>query len=424
MIEKKIYKLAKKLWGYNRSITGEGSLNSLKKLKNIFPELKILSVKSGLKVYDWKVPKEWNVKEAYIINPDKKKILDFKKNNLHLVSYSVKIKKTLKLNQLKKHLHTLKKQPSAIPYVTSYYKKNWGFCIKHNQYKKLKKGYYKVNIDTSFKNGKLNFGEIIIKGKSKDEIFFSTYICHPSMANNELAGPCLMIYIADWIKKNHDNYHTIRIVFIPETIGSLVYLNKNFKKLKKNMKAGFNITCIGDNREYSYMSSRNGNTNSDNIIKYVLKNITKKYKCYSWNERGSDERNYCAPGVDLPVATVMRSKFGSYPEYHTSLDKLGTVVTKKSLKSSFDLIKKIVIAADNNCYPKTKIFGEPFMTKRNMYPTTSKTHSHKPVKTLMDIISYCDGSTSLISISEKCKKPISVIMPILNKLKKKKIVNF
>ena len=147
------------------------------------------------------------------------------------------------------------------------------------------------------------------------------------------------------------------------------------------MKAGFNITCIGDNREYSYMSSRNGNTNSDNIIKYVLKNITKKYKCYSWNERGSDERNYCAPGVDLPVATVMRSKFGSYPEYHTSLDKLGTVVTKKSLKSSFDLIKKIVIAADNNCYPKTKIFGEPFMTKRNMYPTTSKTHSHKPVKT-------------------------------------------
>ena len=244
------------------------------------------------------------------------------------------------------------------------------------------------------------------------------------MANNELSGPCLMVFLANWIKKNYNNFFTIRIIFIPETIGSLVYLSKNYKKLKNNVKAGFNITCMGDNKNYSYISSRQGNANSDNIAEYVFKKLGKKFIKYNWNDRGSDERNYCAPGIDLPVSTIMRSKFGSYPEYHTSEDKLGTVVTRKSLKNSFILLKNFVLAADNNCYPKAIHLGEPFMSKRNMYPTISKTHSNNPVKNTMNIISYCDGQTSAIAISKKCNISINHTLKILKALKKKKIVKY
>ena len=424
MIENNIYNLMRKLWPLNRSITGQGTLDSLKILKGICKELNIKKVPSGTKVFDWVVPNEWSVTNAYIVTPDNKRILDYKKNNLHLVSFSTKINKTINLKDLKKKLHTIKNQPNAVPYVTSYYKKNWGFCIKYNDYKKLKKGFYKVCIDSSQKKGNLVYGELILKGKSKKEIFFSCYICHPSMANNELSGPCLMVFLASWIKQNYNNFFTIRIIFIPETIGSLVYLSKNRKKLKKNMKAGFNITCVGDNRDYSYISSRQGNGNSDNIAEYVFKKLNKKFKKYNWNERGSDERNYCAPGIDLPVSTIMRSKFGSYPEYHTSEDKLGKVVTRKSLRNSFVLLKNLILAADNNCYPKTMHLGEPFMSKRHMYPTISKTHSNNSVKNIMNVISYCDGKTSAVAISEKCNISIKRTFEILKILKAKKIIKY
>jgi len=270
MVGKKIHDLAKQLWPINRSITGEGVVNTLKILKRIVPDLEIKSIKSGTKVFDWTIPDEWVIQNAWVKDPSGKKIIDFKVNNLHLVGYSTPVNQTVSLENLNKHLHSSKEQPNAIPYVTSYYNKNWGFCIKHNLRKKLKKGKYKVFIDSKFKsNGKLTYGEILIPGKSKKEIFLSTYICHPSMANNELSGPCVTIFLANWIKCLKKKKFSYRIIFVPETIGSIAYISKNLKKMKKNINAGYNICCIGDNRSYSYLSSRNSNTISDQVAKHV-----------------------------------------------------------------------------------------------------------------------------------------------------------
>ena len=267
----------------------------------------------------------------------------------------------------------------------------------------------------------MNYGEIFIKGRKKKEIFFSTYICHPSMANNELSGPCTMIYFSDYLKKIKLNY-SVRILFVPESIGSIYYLSKNYKKMKKNIISGFNISCIGDNRSYSFITSRKNNTDTDKITKYVYKNISTKSKEYSWNERGSDEKNYCAPGIDLPICTIMRSKFGKYKEYHTSEDKLGKVVTKVGLNNSFDLLKKIHYLADNYSSPKSCILGEPFLTKYNLYPTLSSQFLPKKTMLIKNIITYSDGDNSIIDIAEKCKVSVWDVIPLVKMLQKKKIL--
>ena len=267
----------------------------------------------------------------------------------------------------------------------------------------------------------MTYGEIFIKGKSDKEIFFSTYICHPSLANNELSGPCLLIYFAKEIAKK-DNYFSVRIIFIPETIGSIYYLSKNYKKMKKKIKFAFNITCVGDSRNYSFIPSRKNNSNTDSLTRHVYKYYAKNFKEYSWNDRGSDERNYCSPGIDLPMCTIMRSKFGDYKEYHTSDDNLTKVVNKKGLNESCDLISKIHFAADNFCYPKVRFLGEPFLSKRNLYPHIGADKLPKKIMLIKNILTYSDGSNSVIDIANKCKTPVWEIISIINELKKKKLL--
>ena len=393
--------LLKNLWPINRSLTGEGNRQTLRILKSLCDSLKIKEIRSGKKVFDWKIPLEWNVKEAWIKDLNNKTIVDFKKNNLHLVGYSIPVKKKINLNSLKKKIYTLKKQPNAIPYVTSYYKKDWGFCMSYNAKKKLNKKFYKVFINSNLKKGSLSYGEIFIKGKLKKEIFFSTYICHPSMANNELSGPCIAINLAKWLKDKKNLKYSYRIIFVPETIGSISYIYQNLKKLKKNTFAGFNLTCLGDERCYSFLPSRNGKTFSDHLAQHVLFHTDKNYKKYTWLDRGSDERQYCAPGVDLPIASVMRSKYGTYPEYHTSLDKIGTVVTQKGLAQSFELFKKMIFIIENNFKPKIKIKCEPMLSKRNLYPTLSTKQKNDDSSNMLNFLSYCDGGHTLLEISEK-----------------------
>ena len=426
MIGKKIHDLCKILWPINRSITGNGVRKTLDILKKKCSEMKIYEVASGTKVFDWTIPNEWNVKEAKILGPGGKKILDFYDNNLHLVGYSTPINKKMSLKELNKHLFSLKEKPKAIPYVTSYYKKNWGFCLSHNNRKKLKSGKYKVLINSELKKGSLTYGEIFLPGKSKKEIFLSTYICHPSLANNELSGPTVSIFIANWIKSLKNRKFSYRIIFIPETIGSITYLSKNLKKMKRNMYAGFNITCVGDERMYSYLPSRNGDTIADHTAKHILKWTDKNYKKYTWLDRGSDERQYCSPGIDLPVATIMRSKGGEYPEYHTSLDNLKNVVTPKGLNGSFNLIKKIIESFEFNCYPKNLYLCEPQLSKRNLYPSTSnwskKENYTYELRLMKDLISFSDGKTSLLNIAENCKVPIWDFYSIIRKLEKNKII--
>ncbi len=421
ILGKKIFRLAKILWPLNRSIIGEGFRQSLKILKKQNKELKVLNFKTGSKVFDWTVPKEWKINEAYIITPDNKKICDYKTNNLHLVQYSQPINKIIDLSQLKKKIYYLKKQPNAIPYVTSYYKKDWGFCLDYKNFKKLKKGKYKVLIKSKFINSSLNIGELFIKGISKKEILISTYLCHPSMANNELSGPIIASEIAKWLKKKKRNY-SYRFLFLPETIGSICYLSKNYKTLKKNLISGFNLSCLGDEKNYSIIVSRNGNSLSDKVAKSVLKKLSKSYKVYNWNYRASDERQYCSPGIDLPVTTLMKTKFGSYKEYHTSLDKLGTVVTEKGLQEGFKFVKNCLENLENEKRPISKILCEPFMSKRKLYSTLGGLKTGVKPK-IMDILTWCDGTNDISELAKKAEISLNSTKKVINILKKQKIIS-
>jgi len=421
----KIKKIFFDLWPLNRSITGKGTLASLKIIKSNCRKFKIKFFRSDTKVFDWKIPKVWEVKEAYIIDPDGKKICDFKKNNLHIVGYSKKVNKNLTLNDLKKNLHSIKKQPSFIPYVTSYYKKNWGFCIEYKKLKKLKKGKYKVKINSSFVTGKMYYGEGFIKGISKKEVFISSYICHPSMANNELSGPIVLLMLYNYLISKKKLYYSYRFVITPETIGSIAFIKKNFKKLKKNVFCGYNLSCIGDKNNFSFVENRNGPTISENILIETLNKLKLKYKKYYWLERGSDERQYSSPHVDLPIITVCRSKFGKFKEYHTSGDILGKTVSFQNLMKSFKVLKKCVEKLEQERIPKIKFACEPFMTKYNLYETISKKNIYTDNnKNLMNIISYCDGKNSVSQISKKCKVNLINTKKSLKLLAKNKIIKF
>ena len=421
-IGKDIYDLAYKLWPINRSITGEGLRESLNIIKKDIPSLNIFEVESGTNVFDWVVPKEWSCKSAYILDPNGRRFCDFKKNNLHLVGYSSPINKKMSLSQLQDKLYSLPDQPSAIPYVTSYYKERWGFCISHEERKNLIDGEYQVVIESNLFDGVLNYGEVLIKGESEEEIFLSSYVCHPSMANNELSGPSVLTYLTKWLLNQKKLKYSYRIIFIPETIGSVTYLSKHYKNMKKLTIAGFNISCVGDERAYSYLPSRHGDTLSDQVARHVLQWIDTDYIKYNWNDRGSDERQYCAPGIDLPIASICRSKYGEYPEYHTSLDNLDALVTPNGLEGGYNAIRKSIEAIEKNIYPKMTVLCEPQLGKRGLYPTLSKTSSSQNSKTMMDFITWSDGSNSLLEIAQKIDVPIWDIYEILDKLVEYKLV--
>ena len=414
--------LLKRLFPIHRSILGPGIKKSLEIIAENVEIMKIKKIKSRTKVFDWIIPDEWHIHEAYMVTSEGKKICDIKKNNLHVMSYSCSVNKIISYQELRKKLIFNKKLPNSIPYATSYYKKNWSFCISYNQFKKLsKKGKYKVFINSNFVKGHLSYGEAYIKGKSKKEFFLSTYLCHPSMANNELSGPVVMSKLIKNIMKKK-NFFSYRFVIVPETIGSIAYISKNLNQMKKNIMHGINLSCIGDNRSYSFLPSRDE--------KYIINKIGKKvimqkknHKIYNWLDRGSDERQYCWPGVNLPIISIMRTKYGKYKEYHTSLDKIGNVVTLKGLEGGLKTVEEIINIIENNYYPKSKILCEPFMQKRNLYPDISTKNTPGDFRKLIDIMSYCDGSRSIFEISEIMKTDFFSILEKVKFLKKLKLVS-
>lgn len=419
----KIHNLAKKLWGINRSITGDGVRKTLSIINDHVKDLDIIEVASGTQVFDWVVPKEWSIVGGYILTPGGKKICDFDENNLHILGYSTPVDDSISLEELNKHLYSLPDQPNAIPYVTSYYAERWGFCLSHKQRELLDEGTYKVKIDSCLFDGNLTYGELIIKGDSDKEVFISTYVCHPSMANNELSGPVVVTYLAKWLQALQFRKYTYRIIFIPETIGSITYLSKNIDQMKEKVIAGFNVSCVGDNRSYSFLPSRNGKTLSDKVAKHILKWIDPSYVAYPWSGRGSDERQYCAPGVDLPIASIMRTKYRKYPEYHTSLDDLINVVSPDGLEGGYNALKLSIEAIEKNCYPKIAILGEPQLSKRGLYPTTSTKNSDYETRLLMELITWSDGNHSLLEIAEKCNTPIWELYPLVKKLQTHNLIS-
>ena len=318
----------------------------------------------------------------------------------HLVGYSTPVDETMSLDKLKLKMHSLPLQPDAIPYVTSYYEENWGFCISENERNSLPDGDYRAYIDSELTNGELIVGELVVKGQYKEEVLISTYMCHPSMANNELSGPAVTAELIKFIASKVSLRYTYRFLVIPETIGSIAYLSKNLVYLKKNVIAGFNVTCVGDDRAYSFLPTGNGNTLSDKIAKHVLGHHAPQYKSYSWLDRGSDERQFCSPGIDLPIASIMRTKYGEYPEYHTSLDKISDVVTPDGLEGGYLALQMAVEILERNYVYKTQTLGEPRLGKYGLYPSTSKKGNYpKDLKILSDVISYSDGKLDCVDIA-------------------------
>ena len=418
----KMHGWASVLFPIARSITGPGIRETLEYLKDLLPALEIQSIASGSSVFDWTVPDEWTILSGYIEDEVGQKIIDFANNNLHVVGYSEPVDQWLDLEVLDEHLYSLPDQPNAIPYVTSYYQRRWGFCLSHNMRERLKPGRYRAVIDSELKPGVLNYGELLIPGKSDEEVFISTYVCHPSMANNELSGPVVTTAIAQWIQALPERRYTYRIVFIPETIGSLVYLSRHLDHLKQHVIAGFNVTCIGDDRAYSYLPSKAGDTLSDQAAKHVLRHIDPQFVSYSWLDRGSDERQYCAPGVDLPIATIMRSKYGEYPEYHTSLDDLN-LVTPAGLKGGYLALKLALEVIEQNIFPKITVLGEPQLGKRGLYPNISKKRLSGETQTLMNLLTYCDGKRTLLEIADLIGQPMWDLVPFVEQLKEYGLLN-
>ena len=423
----KYYYLAKNiLFPINRSLTGLGTKKTLSIIKKKFPKLKIHASKSGEKCFDWKIPKEWNVKNAYVKDKKEKKIIDFKNNNLHLVGYSTPVKKRIYKNEFLNRLHTLPNLKKAIPYITSYYKNYWGFCTTEYHKREINKNYnekdwFDVFVDSKLnKNGNLYSGDYTIKGKSSNLILISTNICHPSMANNELSGPILSMCLMDFFSKRKNN-KTIKFIFIPETIGAINFLRKQNQFLKKNLDGGYVLSCIGDERMYSCIFSKYKNAMSDKALLEAYKKLNIRFKEYSFLNRGSDERQFNSPGIDLPITAVFRSKFGTYKEYHTSLDDF-RLVTKKGVRDSFKLMKTAIINLDKKIIPRIKTRCEPFMSKYGLYDTLSTSTRNYNVENIMNFLQYCDGKNDLSEISKKIKIKTSETKKIYQKLLSKKII--
>ncbi len=427
----KLHNLGVKLFPICRSITGSGTLQTLKILKKYTNNLNIFKVKSRTKVYDWVIPDEWEIRDAYIIDiKSNKKIIDFKDNNLHLMNYSKPVNELLNFIELKKKIFTSEILHDAIPYVTSYYKKNWGFCLSEINKKKLIKKYNKVGKERRFrvvinsnfkKNGYLYYAEKIINGLSKKEILVTSYICHPSMANNELSGPLVLSELIKHYSK-YKPHKTIRFVLHPETIGAICYIKKNYKSLKSRVIGGYALTCIGDNKNYTLVKSNYGNSISDKSALKALRDMKVKFKNYDFTYRGSDERQYNHPKINLKISSLCRSKHGDYKEYHTSKDDF-KLVTVDGLKGGFNFALNSIEILLNNFKPIVTTYCEPNLGKRNLYPlTNSKPDKKKQVFTYLNFLTYADGNNDLIDISYILKTSFNETLEIANLMLKNKLI--
>ena len=412
-----------KLWPINRSIMGPGFRDSLEILDELMP-MQLHLFETGTQVLDWEVPKEWDVKEAFIIDPNGRKIADFSVNNLHLVGYSIPFKGRMMLNELKPHLHTLQHLPHAIPYITSYYREYWGFCLKQEEFDSLIDGEYEVVIDTSLYNGKLVTGEAVIKGTTEKEILFSTYLSHPSLANNELSGPLAIVFLYNLIKSIPMPRFTYRFVISSETIGTIAYLSKMGEHLKKNVKAGYQMTCMAENSAFTYKRSRQVNSLADRAAEISLRDSSEPFLVVPFDPGdGSDERQYCSPGFNLPVGSLMRTQYGKYFQYHNSLDNKEFIDFEKlkdSIYQYFDIVKTLEA---NIHWVSIMQDGEPQLGKRGLYPSLAdRTSLEGHVKATLWILNYADGMHDLIDIAALSGFPVKILAEVANSLNEKGIL--
>jgi len=421
-MKRTMMELATELFPICRSITGDGVRKTHGIIREELPELKTFEVPSGTKVFDWTVPKEWKIRGAYIDRVLKdgqnERIIDFADLNLHVVGYSVPVDENLTREQLLEHIYVEEKDDTAVPYVTSYYTERWGFCMTKKMRDSLPEGKYHCVIDSELFDGSLTYSEVIFPGRTDEEIFLSTYTCHPSMANNELSGPCVVTKVCDYIRSIPNRKYTYRIVFIPETIGSITYLSRNLEAMRGKVVAGFNVTCVGDERDYSMVETRYGNTVTDRLLANLLFYRKNDFTRVSYLRRGSDERQYCMPGVDLPVCAINRSKFHDYPEYHTSHDNL-SIISEAGMQGTVDVITDAIDVLEANATYMITCFCEPQLGKRGLHPTISM-RGQKGFKEeadmMKDFLAYADGTNDLISIAEIIGVSAERLVPLAKKL--------
>jgi aminopeptidase-like protein len=394
-----MYRLISELYPICRSITGNGVRKTLGILQKLIP-VKISEVPTGTKAYDWEVPREWNINDAFIKNSRGEKIIDFNKSNLHVLNYSIPVNKKVSLEELKKHVFTLPEQPDWIPYRTSYYQDNWGFCMSHNQLKKLEDDIYEVFIDSSLTDGSLTYGEYYIKGEKNNEVLISTHICHPSLCNDNLSGIALSTFLSR-ILGNQILKYSYRFLFIPGTIGSIVWLSRNEDNIHR-IKHGLVATLLGDDSDFTYKRSRIGTSEIDRAAEHYLKSSSKPYTIIDFIPYGYDERQYCSPGFNLPVGCLTRKPYGKFPEYHTSADNLDFINPQKLAESLEVYLEILFILEHNETFINLNPKCEPQLGKRGLYEKTGGTNEAQIMQlAALWILNMSDGNNSLLDISIK-----------------------
>ena len=423
MIESELKGYFDRLWPICRSITGNGLRESLKIIQELLP-LEIYEVPSGTPVFDWLIPDEWNIEDAWLETPDGRRICRFKDNNLHVVNYSTPVDRELSWGELEPHLHSLPSMPEAIPYLTSYYKDNWGFCIDHQSYEALpREGKYRAVIRSTKAPGSLSYGEAVLPGSSGKEILFSTYLCHPSMAINELSGPLVTAFLYRELAKLKDRKYTYRFLFAPETIGVIAYLDRIGEHFKQHLEGGYVVTCVGHEGKFTYKRSKHKTSETDRIAEHVLKYAGVETELMNFAVGGSDERQYCSPGFNFAVGSIMRTMYKAYPEYHTSFDN-ENILSYKGLRETVEIYTEVAKTFELNEAYKNKVqYCEPQLGKRGLYPSTTQLEQDKDhLYKLLHFLSYADGKTDLLSIAEEFGQSALSFQEVIKQCREKNLI--
>ena len=418
LIGEEMYRLIRRLYPICRSITGNGVRQSLAIMQEYLP-LKVHEVPTGTAVFDWTIPNEWNINDAYIKNGRGEKIVDFKNSNLHVLNYSIPVKGNFSLAELKSHLFSLPDRPGLVPYRTSYYEENWGFCVSHSQFQEMQDAEYEVVIDSTLQPGSLTYAEYYLPGESKDECLITCHICHPSLCNDNLSGISVVLFLAKILttKKNRLSY---RFLFIPGTIGAIAWLSLNESNLS-NIKAGLVATLLGDASPLTYKKTRNGNATIDQAVTHYLRHSGEDYRLIDFSPYGYDERQFNSPGISLPVGSLTRSQYGQYPEYHTSADNL-ELISGEKLEASLKAYLSIIDILDNNVIYINQISRcEPQLGKRGLYRIIKGENveeSELRKMAMLWCLNLSDGNYSLLDIADKAAISFEVIKQIAAILEK------
>jgi aminopeptidase-like protein len=405
-IGEELHSFAAELYPICRSITGDGIRRTLALIQNRIA-LQTCEVPTGTAAFDWAVPKEWNIRDAYIKDARGQRVVDFHQGNLHVMSYSAPMHATMSLSELKPHLFTLPENPDWVPYRTSYYHENWGFCLSHNQMLALEAGDYEVCIDSTLENGHLTYGECYLPGRSADEVLISCHSCHPSLANDNLSGITVATALAQTLARR-DLRYSYRFLFIPGTIGAITWLSRN-PEAAGRIRHGLVLTCLGDAGGFHYKRSRRGDAEIDQAAAHVLRHHGESPEILEFSPYGYDERQYCSPGFNLPVGCLMRSVWGSFPEYHTSADNLD-FIQPLQLAESLRMCAAIVDVLENNLrYCNQNPFCEPQLGRRNLYGSAGGEAIAAETYARLWVLNMSDGQHSLLDIAERSGIAFSTI---------------